>query len=525
MTQNYSNLDKAQSYQELLEENVELRKAVSKLQNVLTKEHSEKETLKKIHSEFKEIHERTRKELHELNTKLLNSYAEKSTLEKRLDQELAKQKSLFEKQKESYENQLLKLSMIDAETLKNKIQAECEISYREKLESKSLEIDTLSDQVFELKKREELALTEYETFKSEALKEIEHLKDAHKSEVRELLFKIQILSDKNENSYDRETFKELKNDIDLLRKQNSEYLNELNSLRREKEQLQLDRNDVKLSLMKELDSEKLRSKMISAENERNSHLVKTIEDELTALKHKLDEKNDEVKFLIEEKYNLAKELRDKENDFETFRAEVKILRQKIDERDNEVFDTLKETSEKEKQRFLNEKHEKEELMGKIEELGLNLRDIRIEYKNFYERANNEIHIYKRDFHILSEEKRNLQNRILELQQDLEYIREDYDRKFNLNSELESALGSLQEKYRELSNREAESHKVRFELEGQLKSKSQELEEAYRTMVKGTKTQNSLNAGTMGEKRFQELWNKKEYYKLKVHYVKLVQTVK
>ena len=514
MSNDFVNMDKAFSYQQYLEENIELKKIVSKLENLLTKERSEKTALQKVHEDFKQIHEKTRKELQELNTKLLNSFNEKMTLEKRFEMELQKQKSYFDKQKEAYENQLLKMSAFNEENTKNKILYECEQKYKEDILAKDTEIDNLNEQNLELKRKTELLIAENETIKNEAIKEIETQKENHKAEVRELLFKIQLLSDKNDQSLDKEAFRDLKNEQDLLRRQNNEYLSEINALRREKEQSVFEKNDVRLTLMKELDSEKMKNKILEADYDRNNHILKNLEYELSYIKNKLDEKNDEVRVLLEEKFSLAKQLKDKDYDFESFKAEIKVLRQKMDERDKEISETLFFSSEKEKQQFMQEKQEKENLMKQIENLSLDLKENQIEFKNFYEKANEEIHTYKRDFYIVSEEKRNLQNRIQELQQDLEFIKDDYERKISSNTYLEKEIASLQEKYRELSVKEVENTKIINELEIKIKKKTEEYDKSQKNNNNLIKM---LKDNTFSDSKVKDLILKKEHYKNKVRF--------
>lgn len=505
-------VEKAYSYQQYLEENMELRKIVSKQETLLLREREEKYSLQKIHEDFKTIHDKTRKEIQELNTKLLSSFNEKMNLEKKFEQELQRQKTYFDKQKEAYEEQLLKLSAYDSENIKNKIIYDCEQNFKEKLQSKDNEIETLNEQLLDFKRRIELLNTEFETMKNEAIKEIEMLKDSHKAEVRELLFKIQLLSEKSDQAIDKEVFRELKNDNELLRRQNNEYLSEINSLRREKENSILEKNDVRLTLIKELDSEKMKNKILEADYDRNNHVLKNLEYELSYVKSKLDEKNDEIRLLLEEKFLFAKQLKDKELDFEAFKAEIKVLRQKMDERDKEFNESMYVSSEKEKQQFLQERQEKETLMKQIETLSLDLKENQIEFRNFYEKANEEIHTYKRDYYIISEEKRNMQQRIAELQHDLEFIREDYDRKITENSFLQKEVASVQERYRELNTKEIDNSKKLNELEVLMKKKTEELEEANKNAQNMMKmiSQNSLQ-----DSKVKDIILKKEHYKNKV----------
>lgn len=458
-----SNVEKAYSYQQYLEENIELKKIISKLENFLSKERSEKISLQKIHEDFKLIHDKTRKELSDLNMKLTQHYNERLTQERKFEQELQRQKTFFDKQKEAYEQQLLKLSAYDEENFKNKIIFDCEESFKERLYSKDKEIESLNETLNENTKKHELLITEYETMKNEFQKEIDLLKDSHKNEVRELLFKLQLVSEKSESSIDKEAFREIKNENDLIRKQNNEFMAEISALRREKELSVMEKNDTRLSLIKELDAERLKNKILEADNDRYNHVIKNLEYEVTYIKNKLDEKNEELKQLIEEKFSYAKQLKEKDLNFEQFKAEIKVLRQKMDERDKEINDTLYINSEKEKQQYLQEKEDKESLMKQIESLSFELKENQIEFKNFYEKANDEIHSYKRDFYIVSEEKKTLTEKVNELQQELEYIREDYDKKNNSNGYLEKELMSLQEKYRDLSQKEAKNSALLLKL--------------------------------------------------------------
>lgn len=466
MSYDATNVEKAYSYQQYLEENVELKKIISKLENLLSKERSEKVSLQKIHEDFKLIHDKTRKELQDLNTKLSQNYNDRLNQERKFELELQKQKAHFDKQKEAYEHQLLKLSAYDEENFKNKIIYECEETFKERLYLKERDIETLNEQLNDQSKRNELLLTEYETMKNEAQKEIEILKDSHKNEVRELLFKLQLVSEKSDSSVDKEAFRDLKNENDLIRRQNNEFMSEISALRREKELNIMEKNDTRLSLIKDLDSEKLKNRILEADNDRFNHVIKNLEYELSYLKNKLDEKNEELKSLIEEKFQLAKQIKEKELNFEQFKAEIKVLRMKMDERDKEINDTLYINSEKEKQQYLQEKEDKESLMKQIESLSFELKENQIEFKNFYEKANEEIHSYKRDFYIVSEEKKNLTQKVNELQQELEFIREDYDKKLNSNGYLEKELYGLQEKYRELSQKEAKNNSLLMKLSNQ-----------------------------------------------------------
>ena len=82
------------NYQINLENNIELQKAIAKLEDLLAKKHIENENLIQMHNDFKELHEKLRKECSDLNKKLLTEYNEKSTREKKYQAESEKLKNV-----------------------------------------------------------------------------------------------------------------------------------------------------------------------------------------------------------------------------------------------------------------------------------------------------------------------------------------------------------------------------------------------------------------------------------------------
>ena len=82
------------NYQINLENNIELHKAIAKLEDLLAKKHIENENLIQMHNDFKELHEKLRKECTDLSKKLLIEYNEKSIREKKSQIESEKLKNV-----------------------------------------------------------------------------------------------------------------------------------------------------------------------------------------------------------------------------------------------------------------------------------------------------------------------------------------------------------------------------------------------------------------------------------------------
>jgi len=86
--------DNFYNYQINLENNIELQKAIAKLEDLLSKKHLENENLMRMHNEFKELHEKMRKECSDLNSKLIGVYSEKNLIEKKYQGEIDKLKNV-----------------------------------------------------------------------------------------------------------------------------------------------------------------------------------------------------------------------------------------------------------------------------------------------------------------------------------------------------------------------------------------------------------------------------------------------
>lgn len=503
--QDYEDL---QSYQNNLENTIELREKLIKFEDLLYKKHEENNMLIKIHEDFKVLHEKTRRECLDLNQKLVQAYERKNLSDKKYEADIAKMKNNFEKQKEVYENQILKMTTNDSEVLKNKLTAEIELRFRNNLKEKDLEIESLNDKNFELKKKFELLSSEYETFKNEFSVETSILKENNKIEVKELIYKIQLLNEKCENNIDREPIRNIKQELDSYRRTVSELQNEISNLRRDKDILTSEKNEIKINLIKQLDEEKLKQKILQNEIEKLEYSVKINETEMKNLKIKTDEKTDEIRNLINDKLTMSKDLRLKEIEYENSKNEIKLLRQNLNERDREFEENLRIQNENDKQKYLQEKADKEEYQKKIEELTNNLRNTQHEFKEYHEKTSEELHSVKRDFYIVQEEKRNLIKKITELQEETEYFKEDYETKCRNLESYEKEYENMENQVRNLSNREIEYFKMKSALEAEINKKNEEIEQ-LNNLVKN----NGVKSKT---KIIEELSKRKKHYKKQVN---------
>ena len=124
--------------EEQIKDLIEYKLLVIKLEDELNKKSSEINILLKHNSELKSLSQVLQNECDELNNKLISKNSEIKKVEKKYKEELDNITHNFDKQKEIYENKLLKLSSINPMNKEISIKREVEIVYEEKLKEKNI---------------------------------------------------------------------------------------------------------------------------------------------------------------------------------------------------------------------------------------------------------------------------------------------------------------------------------------------------------------------------------------------------
>ena len=388
------------TYDELFE----YKKLNAKLEDALEQKDTELTSMTNLYKELKSLNERSRRECDDLNAKLIKSYTERNLLEKKYEAALEQERANLSKQSEIYKDKILKLSSYDPQNMKTKIENEIDLKYRHILNQKQLELDSLTQTVSDIKRNYDLLQTEYETFKSDALKEQSAQRALHQNEISDLLHKIEIQNEKVINNIDKETFRELKNELDASRKHVSDLTNELDVLRNEKEKITIERNELKLTNISEIDKEKFNNKHLQSENEKQSAMILQLQNENDLLKQKLNDKSIQVNDLIRDKSDLVKQTHEYENDFQMFKSEIIALRNKLENQDRELADNIQQTHNEHKERLYKEIADKENYQQQIQDLTNQLKDLRVSFKNYHDEKDNELKNLERDYVMLQEEK-------------------------------------------------------------------------------------------------------------------------
>ena len=498
-------MDQPSNFEEILE----YKKAISKLETQLQQKEIELSSRIKIYDDLKQLCTSLRKQVNEENAKIISLRNELQNKEKNYENQLASMKTDFDKKEELYQEKITKLSAYNPEGQRNKIKNEIEVKYQQILVQKDHELEELQNTITDLKRKYELLSAEYETFKNDALREINTQREVHKNEMGNLLNKIQIQNDKTGLNFDKDLFREMKNELDQSRHQINELTSEVEKLRREKESLTIEKKEIKLNIMKDSDKEKFNNKMLYTENERNKSLIENMKLELQSNKNSMNRKDSQIKDLMNEKLNLIKQLHDNEAEFQDLKTEVITLRNLIEARDREMKNNIEYNERERKENLFREKADKENYQKQIEDLSTQLKDVKINYKNFYEQSTNELHSAQRDYHAINEEKKMLNKRINEIMQELETLRGDYENKVRAVSNYQKEYENIESKYRDICRKD-------IELNNSLKEKNKQIEK-LNNMVVSLQKDGFIGNGSSNDyrdlmKKYKELIKKKKFYK-------------
>ena len=139
-------------------------------------------------------------------------------MEKKYQSEISTLKSNFAKEREIYNNKILKLSEFNPVNLQKNIEYKIENKYKQQLLSKDKENEDLTNKLNQLETKYELLIAEYDEYKINVQNEFDVQKNFHQNEINNLIEKIRINEDMNNNRNNTgdnsENFIQIKNELD-----------------------------------------------------------------------------------------------------------------------------------------------------------------------------------------------------------------------------------------------------------------------------------------------------------------------
>ena len=391
--------------EEEINEFIELKRLVKKLEEELSIKNSENIILAKENNDIKILSEELQNECNELNKKLSNKNSEIKKLEKKYKEEKDNIINNFEKQKEIYESKLLKLSSINPMNNEISLEREIQIRYDEKLKQKNIEIEILKNQIKKLENDKNELRIEIENEKRRQI-QINKL-----NEEKDMLNNIVNQEDDEKKDNDIEYYTSLKKLQSIIKDKDEN----IDKLYQELNQIKIDRKKYELDLSKkyfldlnkfkdlEANNNKLKQELISKNDE-----LKEIENKLLELQEFFEESKKEKDMMAEEKEILLLKINNLENELMNnieIQKDLDILRELIQKYESEQIlnqKIKKQTDEKNKnkinelQKKLEESKEKLNNFAESNNLKSNINYINyIENNNF--ENNNNINIYKIEY--------------------------------------------------------------------------------------------------------------------------------
>ena len=374
-------------------------KALKNLEIELQKKEYEISTINNSYQELKKLFINISKEKEDMNEKIIALITEKKELEKKYELEIDTLNSNFKKKEEDYQQKISNFSSFNTNSFKNKIESDLINKYEEKLLSKDQEILELNKILDKLRQDNELISDQFQFEKEGLLKDINTLKNLHKTETLDLLQRIQILKNntqKNLNSIDKEQFLRVKNELQNTKHQLNIISKENFRLKKDNEILLKEKNKFKSDLLALEGNKKFEDKKNETEVKRLNNSIDNLKDQNNLLRNNNKEKDNEIKKLYTEKINLSNDLSNKELQCQQLLNEINVLNDLLKGHQDELENNLVQNYKNKKESQIRERMNEESYKKEIEDLKYKLQD-NIKFDKIEEilsDKDNEIHILK-----------------------------------------------------------------------------------------------------------------------------------
>ena len=351
-------------------------KALRDLEIEVQKKEYELSSIHNLYQELKKLNINLTQEYEKLNEKNISLISEKKDLEKKHELEIESLTANFRKKETDYQLKISNFSSFNTMSLKNKIEDDLVNQYEEKLLSKDQEILEQNKIIDKLKQDNELILDQFQFEKEGLLKDINTLKNLHKTESLDLLQRIQILKNNNQkniNSIDNEQFLRIKNESESDKHQINLLKKEIFRLKKNNEILAKEKNEIKSNFLILEGNKKFEEKKSETEIKRLNNKVENLTEENNLLRNNNKEKDNEIKKLHIELINLSTKFSNKELECQQLLNEINVLNDLLKTHQDELENNLIQNYKNQKENQLKERMKEEIFKKEIEDLNQKLK--------------------------------------------------------------------------------------------------------------------------------------------------------
>ena len=173
-----------------IEDLIEHKKLVIKLEEALKQKDFENSKLIKVNKDLKDFCEELKSELNQEKIKIISQYSEIKNIIKKYEHQIESLNSEHEKQIQKYDEKIYKLSSYNPQILPEQIKSELESKYNNILKNKDLQILNLNNEIKELTENISLNKTELDLLKKNLNYQLETERDTHSFQMKDLLSKL-----------------------------------------------------------------------------------------------------------------------------------------------------------------------------------------------------------------------------------------------------------------------------------------------------------------------------------------------
>jgi hypothetical protein len=189
----------------ILAEKQELERALQDVRLLLEREREEKLQVDRLYQDQKAESERVKVERSHYQQRLIEEFTQKKELEGQYEARIGDWRRALEgKQKELDQIASKMVLPIDTDILRMRVTKDIEARFRLELETKSLELDKMTEAYYETKRQLEIVKTSFDSHKYESEKLLTDLRDKQRNEVNELFEENHSLQLRVEESRDRD---------------------------------------------------------------------------------------------------------------------------------------------------------------------------------------------------------------------------------------------------------------------------------------------------------------------------------
>lgn len=171
----------------ILQEKQDLERALLDVRDLLERERDEKMQVDRLYQDQKAECERIKVERSHYQQRLMEEFTNKKDLEAQYEERMADWRRALEAKQRELDQIAQKMVLpIDTDILRMRVTKDIEARFRLEIETKTIELEKMTEAYYETKRQFEIVKTSMENQKYESEKIVQELRDKHKSELSEI---------------------------------------------------------------------------------------------------------------------------------------------------------------------------------------------------------------------------------------------------------------------------------------------------------------------------------------------------